>query len=663
MTVVTVGTMLGQLWMRKGIVCAAMVLTLSAGAVAQPDLKATKIAKPPVIDGKIEPNEYPAEARGEGFSDKDTNLASDEFGEFWLVYTDNAIYLAARFKTDPRKVVRQEYRQNVGLSGNDNVRLDIDPFGNASNFNTFGTNSNGATSINLSGGRAAKTEWLGEILANGRLTETGWEAEMRIPWAIMNMPPVGVRDMRFQVNWFRSNKSNTYAYKFTNNRAENIPVWQGVQVPPVDRSRVLNLLPYGVTGVQEGEKPINDAGLDFKTSIGETLSLVGTVNPDFRNIESSILSLDFSYFERLASENRPFFQEGGEYIRTGFEQRLFASQRIRSFDTGLKLYGTIGDDLTIGALSTFDFGNQIANVVSLGLRPRPEQQFQFAYVGNIQDGRNSNGVMLNYFDRVGDLEVYSTNQVSDDENRGSGMRNGLGLSYNKGSQYMSLDFTQVSADFNPWLGFASERNFYGASLFYNADATPSSGPVNSFEYGFGGRSYVRHGGDFYRDGIDLYGSVNLKNGLAIGGSLEWDKFEQFADHSFELGLGYPYNNPYNGIGLEYQKGKFRNENFESYELDFRWRPLNRLQINAGAEFIDHTTWQTQYIISANYDFNRLEAVGGRAVYEGNQWNWYLSYRLSGGKGAEYFVLVGDPRADSFQNRLVIKAVVPITVRY
>ncbi|MCA0360298.1 MAG: DUF5916 domain-containing protein [Armatimonadetes bacterium] len=655
--------MLGQFWIRRGFVCAAMATSVVTMAVAQPDLKAVKVAQAPVIDGKIEPNEYPAEARGEGFSDKDTNLASDEFGEFWLVYTDKAVYLAARFKTDPRKVVRQEYRQNVGLSGNDNVRLDIDPFGNASNFNSFGTNSNGATSISLSGGRAAKTEWLGEILANGRVTETGWEAEMRIPWAIMNMPPMGQRDMRFNVNWFRSNKSNTYSYKFTNNRAENIPVWQGVQVPAVDRSRVLNLLPYGVSGIQEGEKPINDAGLDFKTSIGETLSLVGTVNPDFRNIESSILSLDFSYFERLASENRPFFQEGNDYIRTGFEQRLFASQRIRSFDAGLKLYGTIGEDITVGALSTFNFGNQIANVVSVGVRPKPEQQFQFAYVGNLQEGRNSNGVMLNYFDRVGDLEVYSTNQLSDDQNRGSGIRNSMGVSYNKGSQYISLDLSQVSADFNPWLGFSSERNYYGASLFYNADATPSSGPVNSFEYGFGGRSYVRHGGDFYRDGLDIYGSVNLKNGFAIGGSIEWDKFEQFADHSFEIGMGYPYNNPYNGLGFEYAKGTFRNENFESYEVDFRWRPLNRLQLNAGAEFIDHTTWQTQYIISANYDFNRLEAVGGRAVYEDDRWNWYLSYRLSGGKGAEYFVLVGDPRADSFQNRLVIKAVVPITVKY
>ena len=40
----------------------------------------------------------------------------------------------------------------------------------------------------------------------------------------------------------------------------------------------------------------------MKTSLTDQIDLVGTINPDFRNVENQVLSVDFSYFERLAGE-------------------------------------------------------------------------------------------------------------------------------------------------------------------------------------------------------------------------------------------------------------------------------------------------------------------------------------------------------------------------
>ncbi len=50
------------------------------------------------------------------------------------------------------------------------------------------------------------------------------------------------------------------------------------------------------------------------------------------------------------------------------------------------------------------------------------------------------------------------------------------------------------------------------------------------------------------------------------------------------------------------------------------------------------------------------AIGGRLVRRDGKMNWYLSYRRSGYGGTEYFIIWGDPNADTFKNRLVFKVV-------
>jgi hypothetical protein len=51
-----------------------------------------------------------------------------------------------------------------------------------------------------------------------------------------------------------------------------------------------------------------DRGVDTTTSAGVTL--LGTAYPDFKNVESDILGLDFPYSPVYAGDNRPFFEEG-----------------------------------------------------------------------------------------------------------------------------------------------------------------------------------------------------------------------------------------------------------------------------------------------------------------------------------------------------------------
>ena len=64
-------------------------------------------------------------------------------------------------------------------------------------------------------------------------------------------------------------------------------------------------------------------------------------------------------------------------------------------------------------------------------------------------------------------------------------------------------------------------------------------------------------------------------------------------------------------------------------------------------------------MSASTDSRRARA--GRAVLQDDKWNWLASYRMSGNFGAEYFLIIGDPNADSFQKTLILKVSIPLTI--
>ena len=88
-----------------------------------------------------------------------------------------------------------------------------------------------------------------------------------------------------------------------------------------------------------------------------------------------------------------------------------------------------------------------------------------------------------------------------------------------------------------------------------------------------------------------------------------------------------------------------------------------LQVSFSGQWQSHTSDRRQLITSANWDISKDQSISGRAVYSGNDWNGYLSYRKSGGYGAEYFVILGDPNAETFRSSVIVKAVYPFEIKY
>ena len=598
-----------------------------------------------------------------GWVHEQTGSASEDAAEFWVAYDGKALYYAARAHTDPHKLITDEFRQNVNLGGNDQFLIAIDTKG-GTNFNQFGIGAGGGTEIRLAGGRAAKTEWLGEMEVQSRVTADGWQMEARIPWEVMDMPSAGTHDMRFNVGWLRSTKGAAYLYKFGDQGQQSWPFLRGVVTGEVKRPRVVKLLPYAYLGFDDNHQAIANAGLDLKTPVGKGLELVATANPDFRNVENDILSLDFSYFARLADDPRPFFQEGSQYRRVGHYQRTFASQNIRDIDYGVNLYGSPDNQSQLGVLTTVDAGKQQTIVASYTRQPTPAESWTVTYVGDLEPGVRSHTGDINYSLQRGRFNYYAGVRGTDDRETKSGLQTDFNTNYSDNRGFnSSLGLTTISRDYAPRLGFTPEADI--ATLNSDTDWTRTfkKGAISQAHHYLGLMSSDHVSGGFNRNAISTYDEWQWRNHFLFGFWISRPNFQGSADQEFNAHVTYPFTDPNRNFTFQIDNSRYGGKDYRRKLVTWAARPMKHLQSQLTAEFVEFGGAQTQIIGSLRYDRGRYESFGVRVIRRDSDLNWSLSYRLSGRKGIEYYIAFGDANARTFQHQLVLKVVAPFEFRF
>jgi hypothetical protein len=112
-------------------------------------------------------------------------------------------------------------------------------------------------------------------------------------------------------------------------------------------------------------------GLDLKSQLTSDLTLVGTINPDFGQVEADQIILNLSTFETFFPEKRPFFTQGMELFQpvgggpgdVPFAQ--FYSRRIGLDGApnlgAAKVTGTVGN-VKVGLLDAFTVGPSVTHV-------------------------------------------------------------------------------------------------------------------------------------------------------------------------------------------------------------------------------------------------------------------------------------------------------------
>ncbi len=362
------------------------------------DIQATRADQPPTIDGHIDELCWQKAPKATGFVDPlSGNLAVDQTIVI-LLYDDQAIYVAVHaLDSHPEEITARQMKDQSFISGEDYVAFSIDPFHTHqfADRNFFMVNALGTKYAHLAAGRAEKVEWLGLWKALAQRTNDGWTVEMEIPWQMLAYPttrePITM-GINFDRHQQRTGETSWWSNVGTQRSYEYDGHWVGV-MPPV-KHRELKLLPYTYLGLKQTSPDYDTSarvGLDIRYAVTPQMTLVGTVNPDFENVEQAVEGIDFSYGARYVPDYRPFFQEGRNIFRL---DRLYHSRRIPDMDAGLSLFGKLGRHTSTGVLGTFRRNGDQNIILRTFHSPSANTSFGIACLGYRDNSGTNSTVFL-----------------------------------------------------------------------------------------------------------------------------------------------------------------------------------------------------------------------------------------------------------------------------
>lgn len=349
-----------------------MRLCLLLALLAGPCLPALAVE----IDGRIDPEEWSGARHVTDFrltqplSRAPATLAT----EAWILATSEGLAVAFR-NLQPAGVPRNRQRgqrDNAGAVDRVNLYVDFDGDGRTGyNFVVSLGGSVGDTTI--SNENRFNDDWDGSWRHAVSEDADGWSVELLIPWHIapMRVARDGFRTLGIGLDRVLSQTGERMSWPAVGyNESRFLSVLERVEVPAYSQS-LLTVTPY-VVAVYDNAAGRGDAdtGADVFWKPNGRFQLSGTLNPDFGQVESDELVVNFSTTETFFSDRRPFFTENQGFFDVPFgalnqRSRLIYTRRVgATADDGsgagdvraaAKLNGSVGD-FTYGVFAANEDG-------------------------------------------------------------------------------------------------------------------------------------------------------------------------------------------------------------------------------------------------------------------------------------------------------------------
>lgn len=283
------------------------------------------------IDGTITVDGDPAEAawqdarRIDGFVEYFTadNVAPPAKTIGMLAYDDDAVYVAFVADDPNPTAIRAPLVDRDKVFGDqDYVAILIDTLNDRRAGVAFRVNPRGVQTDSVVNDSNGEEDFSPDFFyeAVARRTERGWSAEMRIPLASLRYPPAdpqtwGVIMMRNYPRDFRYVMSNTPIPKNSGCFLCHASEVAGLEGLPAGSH--FTIAPYATAQSRIGSGQESDVGLDMKWNPSARLTLDGTLNPDFSQIEADVPQIDVNNrFALSYPEKRTFFLEGVDLLST-----------------------------------------------------------------------------------------------------------------------------------------------------------------------------------------------------------------------------------------------------------------------------------------------------------------------------------------------------------
>ena len=247
--------------------------------------------------------------------------------EIRVLYDDEAIYFGVwAWDREPEKLIINHLEQDFSHQDDDGVSFYIDTFNDDRNSYGFYINPVGAKREmqSVDEGKYQIFEWEDVWDTKTQITDQGWFAEVRIPFKSLRFSKDRVQTwgLNLQRRVRRRNEQSFWApiprrympwlmsYAGDLKGLEDIPREPNVKVKPFMTSTFRKF---------EGDDFDTqvDFGLDLKYSLTTGLTLDGTLNTDFSQVEADVQQINLTRFSLFFPEKRDFFLENAGIFSFG----------------------------------------------------------------------------------------------------------------------------------------------------------------------------------------------------------------------------------------------------------------------------------------------------------------------------------------------------------
>jgi hypothetical protein len=349
------------------------------GRSGQVDVAPPRLEQTLAVDGVLNEPAWAQAALLTGFSQFQPadQRASADSTEVLVWYSPTAIHFGVRAFAPPG-ATNARLSDRDKISTDDYVEIILSTFNDGRQAFVFAVNALGvqadgtlnevststSSSSSANSGRTAA-----DLSANfvyeskGRVTDFGYEVEVRIPFKSLRYQAKDVQDWGLQLVRRVQHLGHEDTWTPARRDAASFLAQSGRLrgLRDLRRGLVVDLNP-SVVGFQNGARKADESwgytpqgpeyGGTVRWGVTNNLTLNGTVNPDFSQVEADVVA--FQYDPRQAlfyPERRPFFLEGIENFAVG--NNLIYTRRIVQPDVAVKLTGkAFGTNLAV--LSAMD---------------------------------------------------------------------------------------------------------------------------------------------------------------------------------------------------------------------------------------------------------------------------------------------------------------------
>jgi hypothetical protein len=542
--------------LKAAIALAAILLAAAPARASVPatlQLPAVAAPSPPPFDPSIPAAAWQPGAIPEagGFEDLTTRTIAPHATQVWMMYDARNLYVAFRCEQRGTPITATQTTNDVGFGNDDFVGVGLDTSGAGSNVYYFETTPRGVRYEQASENARYRPVWQSAAAVSG----DSWSAVLIIPLNVLRIH--GGANQAWRINFIRNvatvAEHYTWAYdgvmqdggigggwpNFQDSRFW--PSWTGITTGTTAAARPKPRIElYALDSIGRDRKlfqqanggflpeTVRVAGLDVSYPLTSTINFVGTLNPDFSNVEIDQQTIAPQEFRRFLQEYRPFFSQGAQFLNPNQSpigpDEIFYSPSVGPFDRGAKVEGTFGRQ-SFGVLNFKGYDQSTGNSFN---------DTAFGYSHALQDRTFlywADGVIAHH-------SIFGSDTAVEAGIKGRNLKNGFVYGFDDASEHgtwvpqgvahsgnvfvdvhkpnyeVYVDYADISPNYNPIDGLTANSDIHGFSFFSTSGG--SSRGIKNYAVFLNGDRFLDRSGAVHQADASVFLNASLNNGFSIG---------------------------------------------------------------------------------------------------------------------------------------------------